>query len=117
MDFHQEFQKVLRAHPFLEALIFVDPDGESILFEARDFDTFFLKLAGAKAPIFMSHFVTVGLMRKPVFLEMQYEGRCVCSVTLEQGYSITAVCGRTHKRAMLRHLLDRLAEKFNREIV
>jgi len=117
MDFHQEFQKVLSAYPFLEALIFVDPDGESILFEAREFDTFFLKLAGAKAPIFMGHFVTVGITRRPRFLEMHYAERSLCSVTLEQGYSITAVCGRTHKRALVRYLLDRLAEKFNREIV
>lgn len=117
MDFQREFQKSLCAYPFLEALIFVDPEGESILFEAGDFDTFFLKLAGAKAPIFMEHLVTVGITRRPVFLEMNYERRSVCSVTLEQGYSITAVCGRSHKRAALRYLLERLAEKFNREIV
>ena len=117
MDFQAEFNQSLKIFPSIEGIIFVDPDGESILFEAPSMDSFDIQLTGARIPILMSHYHLVGLKSKPVFLEILYEKRFLLSITLEQRYSITAICNDTNDRAHLRDHLIILAAKFNQEIV
>ncbi len=117
MDFHDEFQKSVEAFPQLLGIVFVDPDGEAILFEAPGMDPFELKLAGAKIPILMDHYSAVGVEGRPQYLEIRHEKHYLLSVCLDQRYSITAVGDRSARQALLREHVFRLSERFNQEIV
>ena len=117
MDFHAEFKKSLKRFPSLEGLIFVDPDGESILFEAPAMDPFDVQLTGARIPILQQHYKFSGITSEPVFLELQFRKRYIISVILKQSYTITAIGKSTKERAPLKSHLWTLATKFNEEIV
>ncbi len=117
MDFHTEFRKSLEKFPGLEGLIFVDPDGESILFEAPSMDPFDVQLTGARIPILQQHFQLVGLTDKPMFMELEFRKRYMISVCLKQSYSITAIGRSLKERAYLKFHLWTLARKFNEEII
>jgi hypothetical protein len=117
VDFHAEFQKSLDQFPGLEGLIFVDPDGESILFEAPSIDPFDVQLTGARLPILQQHFQFVGLTKTPVFMELQFQKRYMISVCLKQNYSITAIGRSPKERGHLKFHLWDLARKFNQEII
>ena len=116
MVFQQEFTKGIDNFPSLEGLIFVDPDGEAILFESPQVDPFHLKLAGAKMPILMAHYSAIGIKKQPLFFELQFEGRFVISVSLVDHYSITAIGNDPAKRGQIKKYLARLSHKFNREL-
>lgn len=117
MDFHAEFQKSLNAFPGLEGLIFVDPDGEAILYEAPGMDEFDVQLTGARIPILMQHFHFAGINSKPEFMELCYNRRYMLTIVLDQSYSITAIGKTVRERAALKNHLRKLAVKFNEEIV
>lgn len=116
MDFHDEFRKSLEKHKSLEGLIFVDPDGEAILFEGPIAEPFHLQLAGAKMPILMTQYCGPNIS-PPKTMEIGFGEYYIISVRLEEDYSITAIGNdRTLKRRIHEHLLE-LAVKFNQEIV
>lgn len=117
MDFHEEFEKSIRAYPCIEGLIFADPDGESILFSAPNMDEFDIKLAGAKMPIMLQTYRFAGIAPEPSFLELYFRKRFVISVCLIDGYTITVVSKSLQEKGRLRHHLKSLAEKFNQDIV
>ena len=117
MDFHQEFAKSIRAFPCIEGLIFADPDGESILFEAPHMDEFEIKLTGAKMPIMLQAYRFAGISPEPTFLELFYRDRFVISVCLVDHYTITAVSKNLREKGRLRHHLKFLAAKFNEDIL
>ncbi|CAM2008668.1 hypothetical protein [Acanthopleuribacter pedis] len=116
MDFHHEFSKTVEAFPSIEGLIFADPDGESILFEAPDMDGFDVKLAGAKMPILMQVFGWRDLVTAPTFMELTYQDKFIMAIKLTQFYSITVVCHDLTQRFLLKRHLETLAVKFNQEI-
>lgn len=116
MDFHKEFEKSIRAFPFIEGLIFADPDGESILYEAPGMDPFEVKLAGAKLPIMLQAYKFAGITDEPTFLELSYQGRYIITVCLIDQYTITAVAKNIREKGRLRHHLKILATKFNQDI-
>jgi hypothetical protein len=116
MDFHAEFEKSIERFPSLVGLIFADMDGESILFENPDMDTFDIKLAGAKMPILMSAYPFAGEDHLPKFMEISYRNRYVLSVVLKQYYSITLVGSDIRDKGRLKHHLQDLAAKFNQDI-
>jgi len=116
MDFHQEFEKSIKAFPCIEGLIFADPDGEAILFEAPTIDHFDLKLAGAKMPIMLQAYQFAGINQKPTFLEFMYENRYVITVCLIDQYTITVIAKNPREKGRLRHHLKILAKKFNQDI-
>ena len=113
----QSSKKSLAAFPKLEGLIFADPDGEFILFEAPAMEDFNVQLAGAKMPILISSYQTLGLGKSPHFMELTFHGRYVLSICLEQAFSITAIGVDPKELGALKHHLSILAEKFNKEIV
>lgn len=117
MDFHQEFEKSIKAYPGLEGLIFVDPDGESILYEAPNMDDFDVKLVGARIPILMQHYMFVGIESEPRFMELCFKHRYILTICLEQSYSITAIGKIIGERGSLKNHLITLAENFNQEII
>lgn len=117
MDFHKEFENSIRAFPCIEGLIFADPDGESILFEAPHMDEFELKLAGAKMPIMLQAYQFAGLSSEPTFLEIFYETRYVITICLVDSYTITVVSNNLREKGRLRFHLKSLARKFNEDIV
>ncbi len=117
MDFHVEFEKSLKKFPGLEGLIFVDPDGEAILFEAPNMADFDVKLTGARIPILMQHYQFVGFNSNPRFMEINFGKRYMLTICLEQAYSITAIGRRIRERAQLKNYMIKMAEKFNREII
>ena len=117
MDFHDEFQKCLKKFPSVEGLIFVDPDGEAILFEAPSMDDFDVKLTGARIPILMQHFQFVGIDTEPRFMELVYKRRYMLTICLDQTYSITAIGKNIRDRAALKNHMRKLARLFNKEIV
>ena len=117
MDFHAELNKSLERFSSLEGIIFTDPDGEAILFEAPGIADFEVQLTGAKAPILMDHFKILGIGERPQFFEVQFEERYVLSVGLDQDYSITVIGRDPKEKAALRDYLSELADRFNREIV
>lgn len=118
MDFHAEFRNSFKHFDSLKGLIFVDPDGEAILYDAPTLDEFDIKLTGAKAPIFLGHLHRPQAEeRRPLFMELHFEQRYVLTVTLDQAYSITAICGTTKDKVRLRNYMEGLATKFNREIL
>ena len=116
MDFYKEIADSIKKFPCLDGLIFVDPDGESILYEARSVDPFHLQLAGAKMPILMAHYSAIGIEKQPLFLEIQFENRFVISMSLLDRYSLTAIGNDPVKRGKLKKHLAQLVQKFNREI-
>jgi len=116
MDFHDEFKKSLKKYKSLEGLIFVDPDGEAILFEGPIADPFNLQLAGAKMPLLMGQYCGPSVSL-PKTMEIGFEQYYIISVRLEEDYSISAIGNdRSVKGQILDHLGE-LAEKFNKEIV
>ncbi len=116
MDFHAEFRKSLKKYKSLEGLIFVDPDGEAILYEGPIAEPFHLQLAGAKMPILMTQYCGPAVS-PPKSMEIGYGDYYIISVRLEEDYSITAIGNNRAVRGQIqKHLLE-LAEKFNREIV
>lgn len=117
MDFHKEFAKSIKAFPGLEGLIFVDPDGEAILYEAPGMDPYDVQLAGARVPILHEHYRFAGLPDKPKFIEFCFRKRYLLSISLKQSYSITAIGRSIKERVILKEHLLRLAKKFNDEIV
>ncbi len=116
MDFQKEFNNSIRSFSSLEGLIFVDPDGEAILYEAPIADPFDLQLAGAKMPILMAFYNTIGIEEQPRFMELQFEKHFIISVGLIDDYSITAIGNDRLMKARVKNHLARLAIKFNREI-
>ncbi|CAM2068101.1 hypothetical protein SCOR_22225 [Sulfidibacter corallicola] len=116
MDFHAEFSKSVNAFPCIEGLIFADPDGESILFEAPNMVPFDVKLAGAKLPILMQVFRWREFADSPTFMELKYEDKVIMAVRLSQFYSITVICNDLTQRYQLKRHLEELAAKFNQEI-
>ena len=116
MDFQEEFVKSLSAFSSLEGLIFVDPDGEAILYQAVPDDPFPLQLAGAKMPILIGHYRAVGINDQPLFMELQFENHLILSICLKDDYSITAIGNDRKMKGSIRSHLKQLAEKFNREI-
>ena len=116
MDFHEEFSKSMAAFPCLLGLIFVDPQGESILFEAQGMDQFDVKLAGAKMAILMNAYQWVEAAASTQFIELQYEDRFIFSIKLDRSYNITAIANDHTKKARLKIHLRGMAEKFNSEI-
>lgn len=117
MDFHAAFEETMALFPGLEGIIFVDPDGEAILHEARGMDDFEVKLTGARVPILMQHFQFVGLDEDSTFLEMCFRRRYMLTITLDQNYSITAIGKQVRERGRLKNHLSKLAVGFNKEIV
>jgi len=117
MDFHRAFEHSVMRYPALLGIVFVDPDGEAILYEAPGMDAFELKLAGAKLPLLMDQYLPARVMGAPRYMEILHEKRYILSVCLDQRYSITAVHGDTARRGRLRQHVLRLSEAFNQEIV
>lgn len=117
MDFHAAFEDTMAMFPGLEGIIFVDPDGEAILHEARGIDDFEVKLTGARVPILMQHFQFVGIDQESNYMEMCFRRRYMLTVVLDQNYSITAIGKQVRERGRLRHHLTKLAVSFNEEIV
>lgn len=116
MDFHAEFEKTMARFPGLEGLIFVDPDGENILFNARNMDTFDVQLAGARMPIMHQHYRLMGDNNSPAMMELVFRKRYIISVWLKQCYSITAIGRSVKERAHLKDYLRDMAVQFNEEI-
>lgn len=114
MDFSAELVKSLKKCPGLDGLIFVDPDGEAILFEGSIDDPFHLQLAGAKMPILMGQYQS--LDGYPAYMELQFETEYVISIRLIEDYSITAIGSDVGKKGQIKSHLEELAVKFNREI-
>lgn len=115
MDFQVEMQKTLKRFPSLEGLVFVDPDGESIMHEGGGDENFQLLLAGAKMPILMGNFQVLEA-GDPTFMEIQLESRFVIAIRLDEGYSITAIGNNRGSKGHVREHLKHMAVKFNREI-
>ena len=116
MDFHAEFDKSFERFPGLEGLIFVDEDGEAVLFKSRGLDPYDVQLAGARVPILQQHY-KLGPGKRPKFTEMIFGKRYVLSILLKQCYSITAIGRGLKERAHLSLHLHDMARKFNEEIV
>ena len=116
MDFHAELRKCLDRFTGLKGLIFVDPEGEAILYESLLEDPFLLQLAGAKMPILMEQYRQI-VDEGPSMTEMQFESHFVLSIRLAEGYSITAFGRGRHRKGLIKHHLRTLAVKFNQEIV
>jgi len=117
MDFHAEFEKSIREFPNIEGLVFADPDGEFILYEAPTMEDFDVKLAGAKMPIMLQAYRFAGITRKPEILEIFFGNRYVITICLTEQYTITAVARNLREKGRLRRHLLQLADKFNQEIV
>lgn len=117
MDFHAEFEKSIQAFPNIEGLIFADPDGEFILFEAPTMEDFDVKLAGAKMPIMLQAYRFAGINRQPQVLEIFFGNRYVITICLVEQYTITAVARNLREKGRLRRYLLKMAAKFNQEIV
>ena len=117
MDFHVELDKTIKAFTGLLGIIFVDPDGESILYEAPSVDSFDLRLTGAKMPILMQSYKDMGLHHKPVAMEISFDRHYLIYVHLEESYSIAAIGTSAKERDRLRKYIEGLAVKFNQDIV
>ena len=115
MDFQKEFLKSLKQCSGLDGLIFVDPDGECILYEGSISEPFHLQLAGAKMPILMGQYQS--LDGSPTYMELQFEKEYVISIRLADDYSITAIGSDLGRKGQIKSHLEQLAVKFNREIV
>lgn len=114
MDFQNELINSLKKCPGLEGLIFVDPDGEAILYEGTIADPFHLQLAGAKMPILMGQYQS--LDGSPTYMEIQFKKEYVISIRLVDNYSITAIGSDVGRKGHIKSQLEELAIKFNREI-
>ncbi len=117
MDFHAEFRKSIKMFPGLEGLIFVDPYGESVLFEAPHMDPFNVQLVGARIPILQNNYSLLEQERGIDFMELQFRRRYVVSIRLKQDYSITAIGRNVKERSALKFHLLGLARLFNKEIL
>jgi len=117
MDFHAEFRKSIKLFPGLEGLIFVDPDGEAVLFEAPNMDPFDVQLAGARVPILQNNYPLMENEKTPKVVELQFRRRYVLSIRLNQEYSITAIGRSIKERSAIKFHLTTLAKSFNKEII
>lgn len=117
MDFHRELEQSVASFPGLDGIIFVDPDGEAIIYQAPRLGEFETRLAGAKMSILTKSFDFSGLGPESHMFEIQCDGRFFLYIQLNQQYSITAIGSSLCEKYRLRkHLLD-LAGKFNPEIL
>ena len=117
MDFHHELEQCLVRFPSLGGIIFVDPDGEAIVYKTTSFDNYEIRLAGAKMPILTNPLQEANVVDEPKTIEMQCDGHYYLYVRLVQQYSLTAVGeGFTEKHNVRNHMIN-LAKKFNREIL
>ncbi|MCB9396832.1 MAG: hypothetical protein H6510_03340 [Acidobacteria bacterium] len=117
MDFHRAFAETIQAFPQLDGIIFVDPDGESITFEAPGLSNFNIRLAGAKMHLLVKSFETGTEWPQPGWIEMNLENRWLLYINLNQDYSLTAVFRNESMRYRLRRHLFKLAKGFNRDII
>ena len=117
MDFRQELKLVLQQFPHLIGIVFADPDGESIVFEAPAIDEFNLLLAGAKMPILLNTGEAGTDQEQVQLIDLEFESHFILATRLDQGYSITAIGSNSKHKPKLKLCLKGMAKKFNEEIV
>ncbi|MCB1043480.1 MAG: hypothetical protein KDC35_11095 [Acidobacteria bacterium] len=117
MDFHKALEDSVSKFKSLEGIIFVDPDGEMIIYEAPNLGTFEVRLSGAKMPILLRGFEELDGAALPHYMELDCENRYFIHVRLDQQYSLTAMGRDRREKLLIRNHLKELARQFNKEIV
>lgn len=117
MDFHKALEDSLNRFSGVQGIVFVDPDGEAIVFKVDDLGDYELRLAGANMSILTRTIDPSPALQAPKVVELQCAHQTFLFVRLVQDYSITAVCSDLKDKFRLkRHLLS-LSSKFNQEIL
>ncbi len=117
MDFHKALEDSVSKFKGLEGIIFVDPDGEMIIYEAPNMGSFEVRLTGAKLPILLRGFEEIDGDDLPEMIVLECDNRYFVHVRLIQQYSLTAMGNSMFEKRLICHHLHELAVQFNKEIL
>ncbi|PIE03842.1 MAG: hypothetical protein CSA81_00210 [Acidobacteria bacterium] len=117
MDFHRTLEETIERFPNIRGIIFIDPDGESIIHYHPGMTEYDVRLTGAKiAVLVQSHLKDLNSSQLKA-VETVTSSHYSLFLRLKLGYSIMVVSRKSYTNQRLREYITGLSHAFNREIL
>jgi len=117
MDFHQTLEDTIERFPEIRGIIFVDPDGESIIHYHPGMSEFEVRLTGAKIAVLVQSLLKDLISEHLEAIETETKSHYFFFLPLKMDYSLMVVCKRSMMNHRLRDHIIGLSNAFNDEIL
>jgi len=117
MDFHKTFEETIKKFPSIRGIIFVDPDGESIVHYHPGMSEYEVRLTGAKVAVLVQSLLRDLDANQIKSVESETDSHFIYFQTLKQKYSLMVVSEKSMDNQRLKDYMETLSEGFNEEIL
>ena len=117
MDFHQTFEDTIEKFPHIMGMIFIAPDGESIVHYHPGMTEFEVRWTGAKVAVLVQSLLKDLSSKKLIAVETETSTHYFFFHPLKQDYALLVICKKHIANHRLRDYVRKLSQGFNEEIV
>jgi hypothetical protein len=117
MDFFKPFERALERFDEIRGVLFLDPDGESILHFTPRMEAYNLRFVGATTAVLIKNLLTLQPYRNLRTLEWSGNHCHVLFLPLANAYAVTVIVGPTEQFGRLRNYFFQLASMVNGELM
>jgi hypothetical protein len=117
MDFHRAFEDTIEKFPEIRGMIFIDPDGESIVHYHPGMSEFEVRLTGAKISVLVQTLLKELSSDQLKAVETETATHYSFFQPLKLDYSLLVIARKTIGNHRLRDYIMRVSEEFNEEIL
>ncbi len=117
MDFHGTLEETIEKFPDIRGIIFIDPDGESIIHYHPGMSEYEVRLTGAKIAVLVQSNLKDLNSNKLKAIECETSSHYSFFLPLKLHYSIMVVSKKSYTNQRLREYIIGLSHAFNEEIL